>query len=99
MPAPAAFEKRPATQVVVPEQLADPHPLVAQIGTSIRCPKPDDIQVARPRARKCLNLAVSPALIDRSLRILDALLKALGSRGLSVSVTDGDQLRTLVVRT
>jgi hypothetical protein len=39
-----------------------------------------------PRAKGCLDLAVSPASIDRSLRILDAILKALDRRGIPVSV-------------
>lgn len=43
-----------------------------------------------------LSLAVSPGLIDRSLRILDALLKALEQRGMPVSVTEGDDPRTEV---
>lgn len=45
---------------------------------------------------QCLDLHVAPASIDRALRILDALLKALKARGLSVSAIDGDQPRTQV---
>ncbi len=91
-----AFEKLPENQIAVSDRLTDPHPLVARTGTSIRSARPDDVGIARPEARKCLDLAVSPGLIDRSLRILDALLKALESRGLAVSVTGSDQVRTQV---
>lgn len=90
------FEKLPENHIAVPEQLADPHPLVARTEKSIRSAQPNEFGIARPKARKCLDLAVSPALIDRSLRILDALLKALEARGLTVSVADTDFPRTEV---
>jgi hypothetical protein len=74
----------------VPEQLDEPHPLVAPTEKSIRGAKPDECGIARPTARGCLDLAVSPPLLDRSLRILDILLNGLDERGFPVTVGDGD---------
>ncbi len=91
-----AFEKRPENRITLPAQLVDPHPLVARTETSICSAMPDEPGIARPRARKCLDLSVSPGLIDRSLLVLDTLLKALEVRGFCVSVVDGDRSRTQV---
>jgi hypothetical protein len=87
------FEKRPENHIAVADNLADPHPLVARTEKSIRRAEPDDSGICRPEAKRCLNVAVSAAQIDRSLRILDALVKALEARGLTVSV-NGDNFRT-----
>lgn len=89
-----SFEKRPENRIQLPTQLVDPHPLVSRTGTSIRNARPNDEGLVRPRAQKCLNLSVSPDLIDRSLLILDTLIKALETRGLRVSVVDGEYSRT-----
>lgn len=88
-----AFEKRPENQIAVPGRLTDPHPLVARTETSIRSAKPDERGLARPKARGCLDVAVSPALIDRALLVLDAVVKALDARGYPVSV-GGEPSRT-----
>lgn len=90
------IEKRRENLITVAEELTDPHPLVAKTATSIRGSKPDEKGIVRPKARKCLDLSVSPALIDRSLRILDAILKALEARSLRVTAIDGDVPRTQV---
>jgi hypothetical protein len=88
-----AFEKRPENHIAVPDRLTDPHPLVARTETSIRRAKRDESGLARPKGRGCLDVAVSPALIDRALRILDAAVKALHARGYPVSA-GGEPPRT-----
>lgn len=89
-----AFEKQPENLIAVSEQLVEPHFLVVKTGTSIRGATPDDRGIVRPKAQRCLDLAVSPPLIERSLRILDAILKALEKRGLAVFVTGDDPSQT-----
>jgi hypothetical protein len=91
-----AFEKLPENQIAVADQLADPHPFVGKTETSIRRAQPEANGLVCPKARRCLDLTVSPTLIDRSLRILNAILKALEARGLRVSITDGEHPRTQV---
>jgi hypothetical protein len=49
--------------------------------------KPSKEGLLRRRDRRCLDLQVSPALLDRALRIMDALLKALELRGYTVETT------------
>ena len=88
-----AFEKRPENHITVSDRLANPHPLVARTETSVRSAKVDEVGLVRPKARGCLDLAVSAALIDRALRVLDAAVKALDARGYPVSV-GGDPPRT-----
>jgi hypothetical protein len=50
----------------------------------------------RPRAERYLDLEVSPACLDRAVRILDALLKALEARGYTVKVRDEGKWATQV---
>lgn len=88
------FEKYPENHITVVEQLTEPHPLVVRTEKSIRNSKADEIGMVRPKARQCLDLAVTPSLIDRSLCILDAIIKALDARKYPVTVIDGDRPRT-----
>jgi hypothetical protein len=89
-----ALENRPENRIAVPDQLADPHPLVARTERSIRKAEPDESGIIRPQGSRCLNVAVAPAQIDRALRILDAVIKALEARGFAVSTVEGDRPRT-----
>jgi hypothetical protein len=76
----AAFEREEANRIAVPEQLADPHSLVEKTERSAGSARPDEKGLVRPKARGCLDLAVSKPSIPRSMRILDALVKALEVR-------------------
>jgi hypothetical protein len=70
-------------EVVVPDELTEPHPLLAKSLKKLRTKKPRpltktarlDVQVTTPEAR------------ERAFRIMDALLKALDARGIEVEVT------------
>lgn len=85
----AAREKDPAHRVVVPESLTDPHPLVAKAEKSLRHAGTDQLGLLRPRAEGRLSIRVSRGSLDRALRIMDALVKALEARQFSVSVSPG----------
>ncbi len=87
------FEKKAENRIVVPDRLADAHPLVERTARSIRGASPDEIGRVRPRGQKCLDLCVSPGNVERGLLILDAIIKALHSRGYLVSV-DKEPQRT-----
>src|SRR6267142_1911716 len=77
----------PENHIEVAEQLADPHPLVQEAHTVLGKAKPIKGGLLQRLDRRCLDLQVSPALLDRSLRIMDALLKALEKRGYSLDWT------------
>jgi hypothetical protein len=79
-------EKSRESRVAVPEELSEPHPLVATAASLLEGRKPQGGLVSSPR-RRCLDIHVAPASLDRGLRILDSLIRALEARGLSVEVT------------
>jgi hypothetical protein len=85
----AALEKElsPESQILVASELTSPHPLVAEAAAVLAKVKPSKEGLLRRRDRRCLDLQVSPALLDRALRIMDALLKALELRGYTVETT------------
>jgi hypothetical protein len=84
------FERESDNQVTVPETLTDPHPLVARTQKSLESAKLDPKGLVRPRAKGTLDVAVSPMSVERAMRIMDALLKALESREMEVVITDGE---------
>jgi hypothetical protein len=74
------------TRLVVLETLTEAHPLVAQALRLLGDRKPTKGIISRPR-RRCLDVLVSQGTLDRALRVMDALLKALEVRGLTVEAT------------
>jgi hypothetical protein len=81
-------ERRVSTgnPVVVPDTLTEPHASVAQALRLLGDRKPTNGIITRPR-RRCLDGLVTLATLDRALRVMDALLKALEDRGLTIEVT------------
>lgn len=80
----------------MPELLNDPHPLVRSSESLVRrvaaksakameppkfCPSPSE-------EKRCLDIAVTGPCVDRALRIMDALVKALEARGFPVSLSE-----------
>ena len=93
-PAPAdaaallAREREPANRIVVSDQLQRPHRLVADCAAAF---KRETVRVndgLRRAQGQVLSVAISPAQLGRAMRLLDALIKALESRGHAVEVTD-----------
>jgi len=91
-----AAERKEENRISVGEQLTDPHPLVDRTIRSLSSAKPGANGRVRPRAGRCLDVEVSPGLVDRAGRILDALVKALTARGYTVSVGDEEVPKTWV---
>jgi len=78
-------EADPANRIEVGEELLRPHPLVRATRTALKGIKPDLYGLVRPRwGHGSLDVRVTPALVPRALRILDALVKALSRRGYKV---------------
>lgn len=83
-----ADEKKDENRIVVAEQLVAPHSLIEQTQRSLANAKADSEGMVCPKAKGCLNICVGPESIDRALRIMDALVKALEARGYVVTVSN-----------
>jgi len=79
-------QRPPAPPIPVPETLGTPHRLVAQADRILRASEPDAKGLLQAAGKRCLDIRVTPATLERALLIMDTLVKALGKRGCSVSV-------------
>lgn len=61
--------------VKVPQRLRNPHPLVRNTMDYLDGAVPDEYGVLNVKTEGCLDLRVSPKALNRSLRILDAVIK------------------------
>lgn len=87
------YEADQSHRIVVPDALEDPHPLVARTAKQLRGGRPGQKDYLTPKARsrhpanagpRGLGLRVTAGTLERALRIMDALLKALPARGIVV---------------
>jgi len=76
------------TPIVVPHVLEQPHPLITRTLPLFEHPERRN-GLLRASSDDGVDVAASPALLDRAVRIMNALLLALETRGLSVEVADG----------
>lgn len=84
--------KRPP---VLSDALDNPHPLVATALTQLEPAKEDHSGIVVPRAKRVLDIRVSRPEIDRSLRLLDTLIKSWEAEGLTVRfIKEGDNFAT-----
>jgi len=81
------YEQDPAHRIVVPERLTRPHPYIGQTRDALKSPFIDQRNLPVPRG-KALDIKVSTAMLPRSLRIADALIKAFEKRGYAVSLNE-----------
>ncbi len=91
-----ALETLPENLIVVAPTLSSPHPLVARTRKWLRLTKPGDYGLLHSREKSCLAIHVGPSSLGRALRILDALIKGLESRGYPVATETGDERATTV---
>lgn len=91
-----SYEKQPKNKITVTASLTDSHPLVTKTEKSIRSTKPDLKSIIRPKARGCLDVRVGRDCIDRAMRIMDTLIKALEARGLRVTISDNKKFATCI---
>ena len=82
----AAAEQDPARKIAVPDKLDDPHPQVVAAERLLRKATAKGVADLR-KEKRCLDIVVSGSTLDRALRIMDSLLKALEQRGYPVEVT------------
>lgn len=77
----AKFEKTRENRIVVPSSLCEPLPITERTQRSLLNAKADEHGLTRPKAKKCLNIAVTNENIERALIVADTLLKSLQRRG------------------
>ena len=80
------FERKPENQIRVEKAISSPLPEIEKTRKSFENSKTDEKGLSKPRLQGTLDLRIGPNSLDRALRIMDALLKALEKRGLPVSV-------------
>lgn len=85
-----------AERIVVPEKLVRPHPLVEQTRAVLQRAKADDRGILFAWPKHHLDIRVTRASLDRALRIMDTLVRALEARGCTVSVRSGQETGTVV---
>ncbi len=73
--------------IPVPVHLSMPHPLVVKTRVALRAGRTDHSGRLRNRIDEHLAVSVTPSLLSRALRIIDALIKALATQGWRVSVS------------
>ena len=76
-----SFESAEANQIVVPDILRRPHPLVEQAAEFLKPCEPNQMGILEVPKGKYLDIQVSKKTRSRALRIMDALLKGLEKRG------------------
>lgn len=80
-------EKRPReAPIPVDLDLTNPHPLIKKALRHLR--KSEDRWDQLFQREACLDLRATGEALDRGLRVMDALLKALSARGYAVEVTE-----------
>ena len=84
-----ANEKNPRNAVKVGQRLGTLHPLVEATRRHLEKAGVDDFNRLNSYHKGCLGIYVCKESVPRSLRILDALTKALEQRGFSVESRDG----------
>ncbi len=83
-------------EVVVPDTLENLHPLIARTARGLERAEPDRHCILRPRGKSVLAIEVTEAARNRSLRLLDSLVKALEERGHKVDAGSEFRPKTLV---
>lgn len=84
---PTSSDSEPES-IEVAANLDNAHRLIAMTIRALRHTKPDRDGVLRKQSRRCLDVVVSPAQLDRSLLILDGLVRALEKQGIQCEVTE-----------
>jgi hypothetical protein len=84
-------------QLVVPERLTSPHPLVRWTMDALKSEVADQTGILRAGIDGCLNVSVGRQSVGRAMRIMNALIKALESQGSTVTVVKKDRMRQTCV--
>lgn len=78
--------------IFVPGELTDPHLYIKEAARILALSKADDMGILAPPKEHCLDVRVSKKCVDRALRIMDTLVKALPKVGFAVSISQGSTI-------
>jgi len=73
----------------VPDSLTDPHPLVRKSAQILESSKPNQAGILVPSKGNCLDISISRECLDRTLRIMDTLIKSLSQVGFETYLKEG----------
>jgi hypothetical protein len=82
-------EKTPETKIVVPNFLISPHSITAATRRALNVAKEDDYGAIKCTVEEAFYVRIAPDSIDRTLRIIDALISACAER--RISTRDGQK--------
>jgi hypothetical protein len=82
------FEEQPENRIVVPDVLPNLHPYIAEAKAQLKKATPDKYGRISTYWKRGSDISVFSESINRALRIMNTLVKALVKRGYSVSVDD-----------
>jgi len=82
------FEEQPENRIVVPDVLPNLHPYIAEAKAQLKKATPDKYGRISTYWKSGSDISVFSESINRALRIMNTLVKALVKRGYSVSVDD-----------
>jgi hypothetical protein len=95
LPPEIAFEQDPLNVIAVDPSCHLTHPLIRDAATELRSGRLDRDGILRT-PKGCLDVRVSRDSVTRALRILQALVRALESRGYAVDIKDGKTRATVL---
>jgi len=90
----AEFENRPENVIVVSERLRSPHPLVRKTMEALKGKAKSGQAYVGTWREQHLDVQVSHDMLNRALRLMDVLVKALGERGWKVVLGTGDDRKS-----
>jgi len=75
--------------IIVPSNLDNPHRLVKEARAFLEHAKPSENGLLYERRCSCLDVKVSPACLERALKIMDAVIQGFAAESFAVSVDSG----------
>jgi len=73
-------------KIRAPKKLSSPHPLILTTHKALKNKKPNEYGLLRAFDKRAFNIRVSPAMLNRALRIIDGLLRGLEANGYPIKV-------------
>jgi hypothetical protein len=90
------FEKLPENKIVVPERLHSPHPLVKTTEAFLKSRDVDKYGRIMNHRLSCLNVHVSKALLPRTMRIMNTIIKELEKREMKIFMKERGYPNTIL---
>jgi hypothetical protein len=89
-------ERLPENRIHVSATLSSPHPLIRATAERAKGRRPDKYGRISLQGKDSLDIHVAPASLSRAFRIMNALIKALETRGMKVSAGNAPGFETRI---